>query len=433
MAFVFATGERFNNLSRSLSISLPGLSSADPLFPITNLYDGRPSLPFRFSSLLDEESIIVDMQILGNAGLENWSDDVPEGWTKDVFGGSGTVVETTDVLGGEVTEGNSAAEFSAGSAGASLYRDVTVRPGERMNISSNLRGDGTNPISLRVQCLETGRFLTSASEWSPTAQDRASQTANSYTPDDFINSFQVESLERCGYRDEVTLRITLRMMAGGPGFADNLMLWPHSDLLSMHGLSVDDRCVIRWDATNDFIGFVDALTVGSADDGFGPDQIPNVYIKRPVANSKRFQRITFDNGGVAPARPREVGELILCQSETLQRNANYGVDVRVLRDDDVVHQAANADRQVYGRARWPRRALAMRWLFTAEDQVRQHRDELWGRAGGGRHPLLLIPNEQRAAAYLVRLDDTWSVRREFNTWQDNALTFSELPFVSAAL
>jgi hypothetical protein len=85
-------------------------------------------------------------------------------------------------------------------------------------------------------------------------------------------------------------------------------------------------------------------------------------------------------------------------------------------------------------ARWPRRAFTAQWRFVSDDQMRENRDDLWGRARGDAKNVLLVPDDSANVVMLGRLTREWKVTRFFTThYGMNDFAFAELGFVSAAL
>lgn len=131
MSMLYAAGQYSNLLGRALSVTVsPG---ADALFPAANLFDGRLSRPFRFSSNAANPSITWD-----------------------------------------------GAAFTP--AGAATYL-VTARAGERRRVSL------TGTANVSIQNLSTGKYLTSALAWQ-TASTNCLTAAGT-------KDYQVESFTLC--------------------------------------------------------------------------------------------------------------------------------------------------------------------------------------------------------------------------------------------
>jgi hypothetical protein len=236
--------------------------------------------------------------------------------------------------------------LTGGTQGVVLYREFRARAGEKRKILAWLLGDG----------------------------------------------YQVESLARCGGDSMVTLRVEVRALPGTVVFVDDLDDWPAADILSFHGLHCEDRVVPSWQVGDDGGSWGSAISAGHLDNGFAADQIPNLYLLRTPTNYKRWHLINLLGEHVAP----ELGELVLAQVTQLQSTADWGAELRVV-EANIRNEVGDGDVQAFGHARWPRRALGLRWQHPerttggALSRMREARDEFWGRARGGRHNVLLVP------------------------------------------
>jgi len=421
----FSTGALMNLLERA-TVELDS-GTADAAFPLSNLWDGRPNRPLRFASPLSTANVfLIDLNALAGGDFETFPFS---GWTVDPGAGNGTVTQTT--TGGEFHAGLAAAKLAGGSFGVAFYKDITVRAGEARKLTVWLKGGGVGqPAQIDVQDKKTGRFLTSGGAWQATYTTTFSQTSSTYAENTV--TYTTESLFKVG-EGTTTLRIRAVCDAGDTVFVDDFYDWPAVDVLSLHGLKIQDRDIVEWKTSSDGITYGDSQTAGNHDTGYLDDQKPNVYLKRASRNYLRYHLVQLDPSSVEPYESREVGEMVMAQLETLARNPDWGFEVRVLFED-ATNETNDGSQQTYNRSRWPRRIMAVDTNFISDAQMRQARDELFGRARGRQYPILMIPDSTANLVMLVHTDDSWSVRRKFTSFYgENSQTYAELPFVTAAL
>jgi hypothetical protein len=438
---LFATGEQFNLLERG-TVSVVG--TADPLFGVGGLQDGRASKPMRFSGMTAVESIIVDLDAFTHDGqsgdFETWDAGQPVGWTVEDGGGTGVVEETTDAP--EVHGGTSAARMTGGDLGVAVSRAFVTRAGERRRHSVWMKcNDGSDVVKVRIKNLRTGRYLNSSFQWQATPTFAFTHTGTTtYTNVAF--GYVIESLFKCGLIDLPLIVITYFATDGSIVFVDDAADWPAVDLVGLFGLKVDDRCTVNWQTSSNGSSFSSSVLAGDHEAGFLPDQKPNLYLRRDISLfggvDQRFHRVQFDNDTVSPAEPREIAELVLCQATQLGRMRDWGAEFKEI-ETNISNRTVTGDVQAFGMSRWRRRALQMQWAFPETSNgasltnMREARDYFWGRARGQRHNILFVPDSDMNTVMLMRGTDEWSVRKLFHVYGENEVTLAELPFVSAAL
>jgi len=430
-SLLYAAGAKYNLLERG-TITLSG--TPDPIFGVSGLTDGRPSKPMRFSGLSTVESVSVDMDAFEDTGDFEESSGFPVGWTAATAGTS-TVTRTTTA--GEFHAGTAAAKLTGGDSGASISKTIEVRAGERRRLDVWLKlADAADTLRIKIKNNRTGRYLDTGLDWGASVLSAYVHTGTTtYTHVTF--AYTVESLFKCGMIDLPTLTFTFSVGANDIGFVDVAADWPDVDLVACFGLRIDDRCTVNWETKASGGAYGNSVLAGDADDGFLTDQKPNLYLYRDISLfggvHQRFHRVEFDNDTVAPLEAREIGELVLCQVSTLARTYDWSVEL-ITMEEDIASESGDGDLQVYIKMRWPRRALGLQWKFLSDAQMREARDDLWGRARGRRYPLLIVPDDTANLVMLMRENGAWSVRKQFSTlYTDNDRTLTELPFVSTAL
>ena len=180
MSLLALFGNGYNQLARMATPATP--ESADTLFPIANLYNGRPWEPFRFGAAGTSGYIDADLNQVTNGGFETaFSGGVPAaGWT---VAGAATATRVTtptppvgtyalDVGGG----------YAASSANAVVYTRL-VASGETLTLNAYLYGVGagvTQHAQVWVRNKVTGNYW-SGSAWSPAGTAVFNHTAASWS------------------------------------------------------------------------------------------------------------------------------------------------------------------------------------------------------------------------------------------------------------
>lgn len=398
------SGERVNRLETGTVSLLIG--SADPLFPITNLYDGRPSRSFRTTSATTSIQILVDGNSVVNGSLDSWSGGAPSGWTVE----SGTVTQT--VVAGEFVNG-SAAKFNPGL----ISQNFTVRSGEKRTISSQLRGDGVAGIAMTLQNLTTGSQLQNNGTWSSGGGSVMSRVPNTYAAASVnytVEPFSTTQADTC------TMRLVIA--AAALGYADDIYDYPAADFVSVHGHNLDASVLARFYSATDSLFPIATLqaTIAIVQPSF------YALLAAPVYARYFTFYLTYLVGAnsVIP----EIGELVIGQTYALTVPPEYGAEIGYMRDD-VATDTGVGELAVYARSAQTRRTLGLKFHFETETRMRAARDEVFRRSGGRLNPIVVIPDTTLPDVIFGRLDRTWKVTRTLTTYYDqNDLQISELPF-----
>jgi hypothetical protein len=454
MPILYASGEGLNLLSRARAFA-HGASSAgaDPLFPEAYLWDGRPALPCRF---LGNVEMSFDLAAYSNGDFETWlSASSLQGWTFDTLGGDGTLEQSAATA----HSGSYGVKLLGGSNGVRLYREFRVRAGEKRKLSVWLT---TNPPAVKSTSEKTeepppepeepeepppepgdygatvwlinkstGRALSPTGAWESAAVPVVLGTT---TYQQHSIEYEVESLHHCR-QGMVTLLLELRAGVDAAAGADDLQDWPACDMLSLHGLLCQDGSTLEWSVSDDGMTWTDTIEGVDPDVGFAPDEIPTFYLRRPATTFKRWHKLFI---GYAVYQPIEIGELVLSQVAALIDMADWGTELRVV-EANIRNEMGDGDVQAFGHSRWPRRGVVFRWLHADRSEgaalagMREARDELWGRARGGRHNILIVPRTDERQVLLVRAEDDFSVRRHFRVFSDQEQVLIELPFASTVM
>jgi hypothetical protein len=419
------TGERFNNLETG-TVSLAstagngvvlGTAAADPLFPLANAYDGRPSRTFRPGAKPAYPlglGIVVDGNALINGSLETWSGGVLSSWTQS---GGGTVTQT--VVAGEFVLG-SAAKFAGGGA-PTIAQDYVVRSGQARCLDIWLRGaGGANNMSAVLQNLQTGNTLAAGgASWSP-FQVVAVSSGVAYNH--FQINYTVEPFS-AAQAPLVTLRLSIQGPSGvATGFADELADYPAVNFVSVHGHNLDLN--------------VAAKLYSCAEPTFAAPTLeqtaaiihPAFYGLLPALIYRRYWNFETTPASTGMSALPELGEVVIGQTYALTQAPTYGVELGFIRDD-VATETGLGEQHVYGRAKHPRRTVGLKFRFDSETKYRAARDEIYRRCGGRVNPLVIVPDTTLPDVIYGRIDRSWKVTRSLVAYYDNNdLTVAESAF-----
>ena len=416
------TGARFNLLESGTVTVSSTVSTEDPLFPRTNLYDGRPSRPFRMLTSAALTSIggisICDVTVDGNQVLNGnfdvWSAGTPVSWTENDTG-TAAVTETTTV--GEVVTG-SAAKLAAGTGNAYLWQDIVVRSGQKRRIEFFARADAGG-LDVLLQNLATGNGWNGSAWVAGAATPVAIGTVATMTA--FGANYTVEPFSTT-QTDLCTLRILIAATGTKTGFVDDLYDFPAVDVMTMHGHNLEPGgflCVLRSDtAAFAGAGTLEATAVVAQ---------PAFYVLLAAAVYRRYWRVRV-TGSWWQTLICEIGELVIGQAYSLLQGATYGAELGFLRDD-VATETGLGEQHVYARTRQARRTLGLKFRFDSETKYRAARDEMFKRSGGRVNPLVIIPDTTLPDVIYGRIDRSWKVTRSLVAYYDqNDLTVVESAF-----
>jgi hypothetical protein len=413
-------GERFNNLEAG-TVSISSTDSvgtytapavADPSFPVSNLYDGRPSRSFRplvapvFPFGL---GLAVDGNALTNGALETWSGGLLANWTRT---GTGNVTQTSAA--GEFVTG-SAAKFSGGSSPA-IYQDFVVRSGQARCLTFWLKAV---VMTATLQNLQTGKTLSAAGTWGSlqtvgTGLAAYSQFTVNYTVEPFSTT----------QAPLVTLRLTITgSPAGTTGFADEIADYPAVDFVSVHGHNLDQHVSLQLKSCDEPLFGISAAVQAT----MTPLQ-PSCYSILPAKIYKRYWQLTLLPGNSPAIAVPEIGELVIGQAYALAQAPTYGAELGFIRDD-VATETGLGEAHVYGRGTQPRRTLGLKFRFDSETKYRDARDEIFRRCGGRVNPLVIVPDTTLPDVIYGRIDRSWKVTRSLVSYYDqNDLSVAESAF-----
>lgn len=407
MSTLYSAGEHLNHLARALSVAA---SSANANFPIANLFDGYPGVPFRFNAAGADDAITVDNALWSGGGFEGASLSA-DGWTA-----TGTAAKST-------------AQHYVGAAsclcadGDTAYRDVIVRAGGTYTVSARARAaSGTPSAIVYIQNRDTGKFWTGTA-WSasPTAALDGVPAADWTTWYGAVGvaTFAVESAALC-LGPLTTLGITVGSFDGAGSYFDEVAIWPRVSLLHVAGHNIDPAIAVQLRSSTDAFGAVDTL------EGTATKQRDAFAMALTSGNrDRRYWRVKFSGTNSAAI---ELGELILTEYRTLSTAARYPLRISYLE------RQSRAFGTAYSLSQRPERTLDLEYEHSTLADYQEMRDELLFRVRGRLYPIVIIPDDQVDSDIAVygTCESAWEVARPQNLIRTHQLRVVELPFSTQA-
>jgi hypothetical protein len=410
MSFLYQSGERLNLLARAAAVKAPTTDGGtiDSAFPISGLYDGRPSVYTRYSVLSANSTVTFDLNLLQGGDGEQALDS---SWTPYSDTGTPTISQSATSPYAGSNSIRIQLTVASGSHYAGTRRDVYFRAGEKLRLyHAGIVAAGTN-VKVIVQDLETGLYLTSGGAWSATPQAAATHTTGGWT-DGYV-TFAVPDAETGGGLWQ-RLRISLEGSVASGTDVDvrvEAKIVPGWDTIVVLGHTMTPFVPLGFayqalSGNNPGDAFSSLSDVGNwlkATDGAPYNPIPPtewdqqaVWNKAQATRYERWVRFHLTRNDYNPSCA--VGELLLIQAETLP---TAYVDMLVSVTQEAIGQinaeSAVGDPWVYNRTPVTRRRITLRYFSrsdpdTGDDPAeRAARRVLLERPMAGRWPCLIIP------------------------------------------
>ena len=401
MSFYYQSGEGLNLLARAAAVNTPvaTVGTIDANFPLANLYDGRPSAYTRYSTIADGEYITWDLNLV--AAGDGETDPVAAGWVATV----GTIESSaTQTYGTGGTKSLRVYNATAPTA----QKNVRMRAGESFRVYYAAWG-ATGTASVRVTNLSTGLDLTTAPAW---GSGTLVSTAAAAWSSGYV-TYTMPSAEAGGGLWQ-TLLVTLAVSgAVGNGFFevkivpgwDTVVMLGHTNTptnpvrFSYAGLSTNDPRDSYGGGANvsDWVKTVPATAEAFAGDEYNEGGLWN---KAAATRYERWVRFTITQG-IPAYGLSAIGELILCQAETLTSPlyANLQVADEFSLPGQVRMESGAGDVWAYNRVLVPGKKVSVTFRSysppaTGNDAVyRAVRSMFVDRTQGGAYPALLLPFE----------------------------------------
>lgn len=369
-----------NLLSRGTTTLSTG--SAASGYPLTYLYDGKPSVPLVLAAA-GNFTVDVDGDLLQGIGAcETFSGGVATGWTN---GSTGTGVLAQGSGAGFFHGGSSSQKVTSGAAGVGRAQvDKVVRAGEVISGDFWLKTDGTATICVRLQDLSTGKFW-DGSAWQSSASNWTTHNTTTWT-EKTPTAATVDTAAnlRAG---ATTLRLSFVVdsaTAAGDGYFDDVAIWPSVDFVGIFGHNIPIGATVELKS--------------STSSGWGSPTTeatltvyqPSFYALLAAPVAKRYWRLQVTDA-IADAA-RYVGELAISSAVTLTRAPDYPIrsprSWRTGRGETVLGHP-----HVAQRASQPTRTLDVTWSTSTAAEWREVRDSIFLAAAGDFRDIVLIPRD----------------------------------------
>ncbi len=424
MSFFYQSGEGLNLLARAAAVKPPTLTNGtiDPAFPISGLYDGRPSVYAKYSVLAANQLVTFDLNLLQGGDGEVALDS---GWANYSDTGTPTISQSADT---PYSGSNSILiqlTAASGAHYAGTVRSIYFRAGEKLRLYHAGKVIAGTNVAIIVQNLETGLYLTNAGAWQ-VAFAAATHVTAAWT-DGYV-TFVVPDAEtggglwqrlRISFHATVASGTTIDVRAEAkivPGW-DTVILAGHTMTPAVplgfeyQALSGNDPKDAWTAATNVTDWLKTPQDVASPIPATEWDQ-QTVWNKAQATRYERWVRFYLTRAGYNPSCA--IGELLLVQAETLP---TLYVDMLVSLVQEgfgqISEESGAGDPWVYNRTPVQRRRLTLRYFTrsdpdTGDDLVeRAARRLLLERPMAGRWPCLVIPyNFDRRLAFYGRAKES---------------------------
>jgi hypothetical protein len=421
MSWYYQSGEGLNLLARAAAVRTPGAAGGtiDPNYPLANLYNGRPSTYMRYSTPAANEYVIFDLNLLQGGDAEVALD---ASWVTYSDTGTPTIAQDSTAPYAGTYSHRIQLVVGAGDHYAGTTRQVKFRAGEKLRIYHSGKVTTGTSVMVIVQNNETGKYLTSAGAWQTAAAQVGLHTTGAWT--DSYATFTMPTVEEGGglwqtlrvyFQGNVTAGTTIDVRAEAkivPGW-DTVVLLGHTNTpvlpvrLGYAALSGDDpRDAYAGEAyVSDWV-----KTTGGADQVFAADEYDLSALWNKAATT-RYERwiAVYLNAAATYGATSAVGELILCQAETLARTPRLQVSDSYEATGQIRQESGAGDPWTYNRTPVPRHKITLRYQTADSPEMpgpsadeRAIRRMFSGRTHGGLWPVLVIPygsHDSRAVIY----------------------------------
>jgi len=368
----FTSGELLNILARARSVSG---SSTESAHRPSNAANGLVGKPVIFAGGLTE-SIEADLAPDLYGDFETWTAAVPAGWTADH---SGTGAGAADAV--NFHAGAASAALEAGASGVSQYYiDRVVPSGEEQRLTARLKiTSGAGTVRIRLQCLQTRRWLSSAGAWQAAATDYfTSSETGSWEAKALTASIEAYSVTGV---DKVTIRQFIRCTDDCTANVDALHIVPTWDVVSIHGHNADASQAVA------VYGGDTAPASNLVATGTQPPARPAFFVRASARQTYRFIKILFPAENVAQLH---LGEVALWQSRTVSKGWTAAPCTRTPYQTRSMTRAGRQSGVQEGQAT---RAYELTLMPTTNAEDAQMFGEMIARTADGLHALVLIPDD----------------------------------------
>jgi hypothetical protein len=376
MTYYILTGETLNSILTA--VTPPVMNPvADPLYPATQLYDGKPYLAAKFGTAVVPSDITADLNAVPWPGFEATTGPADTAYAATW----GQIYTTRDTA----IKNSGAASLRLNSPGGTVttLASFLVTPGQRRKLEWAIRGDASVACFIRAGCFETGRYLTSIGTWTSSGlSDVDTQTAAAFKTGSI--QYTVESFATCGYAPLV--RMFVFVGTTGAGWLDDIYDYPATDFCGAFGTKNWDAAMVPElrSSTDNFTGS-DVLQSTMAH----AKPVISVRLAAPVYHRYWRLRLPSFTGLTIPG----LGELVLGQSTALLRSPNLAPTITWKESGQIRRGALSGAMRARNLSGWPTREVELTFRFKDQASFRQHRDELWRGSRGGAIPAILISSD----------------------------------------
>ena len=217
-------------------------------------------------------------------------------------------------------------------------------------------------------------------------------------------AFQIEDFATCQV-DTMDLRILIRNEDAGNAYADDILLYPTVNFVSVHGHNIAPAVTPEFrSSTDNFSGSDDleaTLTLSR----------PSFYGYLSTPQTRRYYQLDLNGTNVETSW---IGELVLGYVETLTRSPETIRQAWVqtyLRDS--VRTRTPGEPYVTNIGGGRRRVLGLPFILGAEAELLEIRDEILDRTNHGARPLVIVPLSSESAVVPGRVtEDALRVERD---------------------
>lgn len=394
-----APGLYANILERPGSI-VSASQVASALYPLTRLYDGRPSQKFIFPALAADDYIQVDINQVLNGTLNSFTGNDPDDWTVEESG-TGAVTSQSGVI-----VSGTGVQLSNGASGAAAIRqDVLCLSGENMLLDLHAATNNADtPYKVEVINVQTGNYLTPAGAWQA-AQDNAVESNETSIAHKTL-AFTIEPYSTT--RSHIVyLRVRLHMdgsTASRITSFDDVFLIPQVNAASVHGHNLDPKLVVTLRSSDDLSVDTPFAYDDDLEATFTVD-VPSFYAVLATPRTKRFWRVpkivgtnSTQTGSIA------LGEVALLQTRTLIRAPkNRGLEIAEILPQEAQETRVSGEQWRLQHSQFKQRTARLQWnhdTAAASGMAAQFKGEIFERAKFGVDPIFIIIRDDRTSACL---------------------------------
>jgi len=389
-------------------------TSEDSLFTAANLYDGLASKPFRFSSSTSDSVITCDLNMMSNGGFETGN---TSGWTANV---SSTATNLVAVTSANPNAGTYSLVLTYATASTSdycgAYQDRTFPTGERVNLTIALSGNTTT--RLRVQCVETGGYLSTDATWGTTSAYAVVNPSTSYVTTTLTFTTPETTDAR---RATVTLRFQPIMVGAttAVGYADDIYVHPSANFLGVFGHDLGPIAP-KWLASTDGVVATAASTVATM-----TPAARSFYSYTTTPVDYRYLHLLLSG---VPHEAPWFGEVVAAQVETVGQRPLWGYETADSLSQARATTVDGGVAHVFQLADDARRSIKFSWTFGDASGWTQFHQDVLRRSEYGRWPVVVVPFTSESDVIYGHIGEGVSYARDLPNWRDaGSVVISEDP------